>query len=120
MTTQATPPSEVLLVVVFFPQLGKIKKGTAKIFFSSWEKISPQYGNYTKKVSNSYNSTCAFLFLQPADALADDFGFAIGAVDDGGYLCTAHSAIDNDIYPFAKEFVDEFGVGDIVALHAVG
>ena len=49
MTTQATPPSEVLLVVVFFPQLGKIKKGTAKIFFSNWEKISPQYGNYTKK-----------------------------------------------------------------------
>jgi hypothetical protein len=49
MTTQATPPSEALLVVVFFPQLGKIKKGTAKIFFFNWEKISPQYGNYTKK-----------------------------------------------------------------------
>ena len=49
MTTQATPPSEALLVVVFFPQLGKIKKGTAKIFFSNWEKISSQYGNYTKK-----------------------------------------------------------------------
>ena len=50
-----------------------------------------------------------FLFLQPADALADDFGFAIGAVDDGGYLCAAQAAIDNDIYPFAKEFVDEQG-----------
>ena len=49
MTTQATPPSEALLVVVFFPQLGKIKKGTAKIFFFNWEKISSQYGNYTKK-----------------------------------------------------------------------
>ena len=49
MTTQATPPSEALLVVVFFSQLGKIKKGTAKIFFFNWEKISSQYGNYTKK-----------------------------------------------------------------------
>ena len=53
MTTQATPPSEVLLVVVLFSQLGKIKKGTAKIFFSSWENISPQYGNYTKKSKQS-------------------------------------------------------------------
>ena len=49
MTTQPIPPSEVLPVVVFFSQLGKIKKGTAKIFFSNWEKISPQYGIYTKK-----------------------------------------------------------------------
>ena len=48
-----------------------------------------------------------FLFLQPADALADDFGFAIGAVDDGGDFCTTHAAIDDDIYPFAKEFVNE-------------
>ena len=68
------------------------------------------------------NLLCAtyFLFLQPTDALADDFGFAIGAVDDGGYLCAAQAAIDDDIYPFAKEFVDELGIGDVVALHAVG
>ena len=62
----------------------------------------------------------AFLFLQPTDALADDFGFAIGAVDDGRYFGAANTTVDNQIDSFAKEFVDEFGVGDVVALHAVG
>ena len=45
----ALPLSEHLLEGVLFSQLGKKIKGTAKIFFPSWEKISPQYGIYAKK-----------------------------------------------------------------------
>ena len=45
----ALPLSEHLLEGVLFSQLGKKIKGTAKIFFPSWKKISPQYDIYAKK-----------------------------------------------------------------------